>query len=364
MAWPTSNFPTSLDTITDKADSTDDVVAADINGAYDCIEKLEAKVGINSSAVNTSLDYLLRNTSSANPGHKHTLANSATDVTATAAELNVLDGIPAGLTVTEIGYVDGVTSNIQTQLDKMKYISLSGYKNLVIKTVADHASVDIDADYVLMMDTSGNLKMAAAVNLTVDLDVSAAINGRDAGSVAANQGWFLYVISDGTTTAGLASASATAPTMPGAYIYKALVGWCTTDETTTPFNVEEFMQIDDVYSWTTKQKVVDNGGGTTTTAINLAAGGALSYAVVPSSITKGIFGKAKNNTNNLEWFSDSLTFSNSISIDNYETEVSFLFNGGDHHQFSIMALRESQTFYHQVSGNTVDIWISGFTLKR
>jgi hypothetical protein len=38
-----------------------------------------------------------------------------TDVTATAAEINVLDGITA--TVTELNYTDGVTSAIQTQLD-------------------------------------------------------------------------------------------------------------------------------------------------------------------------------------------------------------------------------------------------------
>lgn len=38
-----------------------------------------------------------------------------TDVTATAAEVNVLDGITA--TTTELNYVDGVTSAIQTQLD-------------------------------------------------------------------------------------------------------------------------------------------------------------------------------------------------------------------------------------------------------
>jgi hypothetical protein len=40
---------------------------------------------------------------------------SITDLTASAAELNVLDGITA--TVTELNYVDGVSSNIQTQLD-------------------------------------------------------------------------------------------------------------------------------------------------------------------------------------------------------------------------------------------------------
>lgn len=49
--------------------------------------------------------------------HTHLLATGATDVTATAAELNVLDGINATLTFTELNYVDGVTSSIQTQLD-------------------------------------------------------------------------------------------------------------------------------------------------------------------------------------------------------------------------------------------------------
>ena len=44
-----------------------------------------------------------------------TLNIGGTDVTATAAELNILDG--ATLTVTELNYVDGVTSAIQTQLD-------------------------------------------------------------------------------------------------------------------------------------------------------------------------------------------------------------------------------------------------------
>jgi len=36
-------------------------------------------------------------------------------VTSTTAELNILDGVTA--TATELNYVDGVTSNIQTQLD-------------------------------------------------------------------------------------------------------------------------------------------------------------------------------------------------------------------------------------------------------
>ena len=42
--------------------------------------------------------------------------NVMATVTASATEINVLDGIPAGLTSTELGYSDGVTSAIQTQL--------------------------------------------------------------------------------------------------------------------------------------------------------------------------------------------------------------------------------------------------------
>jgi len=44
-----------------------------------------------------------------------TLNLGGVDVTSTAAELNLLDGVTA--TTAEINYLDGVTSNIQTQLD-------------------------------------------------------------------------------------------------------------------------------------------------------------------------------------------------------------------------------------------------------
>jgi len=53
--------------------------------------------------------------------HTHLLAAGATDVTATAAELNILDG--ATLSVTELNYVDGVTSAIQTQINAKPTIS-------------------------------------------------------------------------------------------------------------------------------------------------------------------------------------------------------------------------------------------------
>lgn len=48
-------------------------------------------------------------------GHTHLLATGATDVTATASELNLLDG--ELITTTELNYLSGVTSAIQTQLN-------------------------------------------------------------------------------------------------------------------------------------------------------------------------------------------------------------------------------------------------------
>lgn len=69
------NYPVSTDTLTNptagqKLNNPDHATQhANIN---DIAEALEAKVGVDSSAVVTSLDYLVKNTSSSDPGHKHT----------------------------------------------------------------------------------------------------------------------------------------------------------------------------------------------------------------------------------------------------------------------------------------------------
>lgn len=48
---------------------------------------------------------------------KNTFPNVAGEVTASHTELSLLGGVPATLTTTEIGYLDGVTSALQAQLD-------------------------------------------------------------------------------------------------------------------------------------------------------------------------------------------------------------------------------------------------------
>ena len=105
------NFPTSIDSLTNPISSNtldNPSHAGQHSDANDAIEALETKVGVNSSAVSGSIDYKLTNTSSSNPGHKHTLANGATDVTASAAELNQLDDVSVGGTSSgDVVTIDG-----------------------------------------------------------------------------------------------------------------------------------------------------------------------------------------------------------------------------------------------------------------
>jgi len=93
-------------------------------------------------------------------GHTHTLVEGATDVTASAAELNKLDGVTAttaelnkisGLTATttELNYVGSVTSAIQAQLNtKLENITSETLTNLsdvaITGTPADNEVVAYD----------------------------------------------------------------------------------------------------------------------------------------------------------------------------------------------------------------------------
>lgn len=66
-----TNFPASLDSYATVVDNTDDVLAAHMNDKGDAIEALEAKVGVDSSAVSASHDYFLKHASGAYRTHIH-----------------------------------------------------------------------------------------------------------------------------------------------------------------------------------------------------------------------------------------------------------------------------------------------------
>ena len=90
--------------------------------------------------------------------------NVMATVTASATELNVLDGIPAGLTATELGYSDGVTSAIQTQMDtKTASTAVNNWtagQSGEITALTDGATITID------MADSNNFSVTLGGNRT------------------------------------------------------------------------------------------------------------------------------------------------------------------------------------------------------
>jgi hypothetical protein len=76
------------------------------------------------------------------------------DLTATAAELNVLDGITA--TTTELNHTDGVTSNIQTQLNSKEATITGGATTIT--------SSNLTASRALLSDGSGKVAVSAVTS--------------------------------------------------------------------------------------------------------------------------------------------------------------------------------------------------------
>ena len=88
-------------------------------------------------------------------------------VTSTAVEINVLDGIPAGLTATEIGYSDGVTSAIQTQ------INTKGVGDALLATAQNWTAGQRGEITALTSGTTVTIDMADSNNFSVTLDHNA-----------------------------------------------------------------------------------------------------------------------------------------------------------------------------------------------
>ena len=77
-----------------------------------------------------------------------TLQVSGTAITATPAELNVLDGITAS--TTELNFMDGVTSNVQTQLN-----NVSVYPQVITILTSGNYSIPSDAQAIMIRASGG-----------------------------------------------------------------------------------------------------------------------------------------------------------------------------------------------------------------
>ena len=142
---------------------------------------------------------------------------------------------------------------------------LGGAVGLTIQNNAatPDTKVDVAADQVVMLNTSGVSISALSVSVTINATVNGA-NGLDTGALATSTWYNIWLISNGTVTAALASLSATAPTMPSGYTYKVRMGAMKTDGSS------KFLRSVQLGSWV-QYKVVS---ATNTAAIPNIANGA------------------------------------------------------------------------------------------
>ena len=161
-------YPTTLDNFTDPSagDNLNSPSHAGLHTSTNtAIEAIQTKLGVDSSAVATSIDYLLTNTSSSNPGHKHTLANGATDVTATAAELNIMDGVTA--TTAELNKLDGVVGDVVGTTDSQTLSSKTLTSPVINTSMSGTAFLDEDS-----MTSNSATKVASQQSIKAYVDTA------------------------------------------------------------------------------------------------------------------------------------------------------------------------------------------------
>jgi hypothetical protein len=214
-------FPAAL---SNAVDGVTEVVAIHLNN-------LEAKVGIDNSAVPTSLDYLVKNLNSLNPGHKHSklwaadgspeavtvdaAGNVGIGTTGPGAKLEVND-IAAGATTALVAYKNSTTAN-STAL--ALYHNSAGNDRYLLRSQGDYDGSPIEA---LNVTAAGNVGIGTAGPLaalqvtgrtiigTSDLEPSAKLVvqggpiyiGNRLYAAASNAQDQVYARNPGTTTRG------------------------------------------------------------------------------------------------------------------------------------------------------------------
>jgi hypothetical protein len=115
-------------------------------------------------------------------------------------------------------------------VERVVGITMASVQGLVVTNDGSipNTKIDVTATQAILTDSSGFPVRATNVSVVINLSVNGA-NGLDAGSLASSTWYYVYLISNGTITAGLASTSATTPTLPAGYIYSMRVGAMLTD---------------------------------------------------------------------------------------------------------------------------------------
>jgi hypothetical protein len=117
------------------------------------------------------------------------------------------------------------------------------FANLVISTTGASAAVAITFDQIMLMNSTNVplLATSGSLSLTLASSGSATGNDLDIGTAAFSTWYYIFVISNGTTKAGLAS-TATTPTLPSGYNWYARVGAVRTQSATNKYPLHMIQQ--------------------------------------------------------------------------------------------------------------------------
>lgn len=131
-----------------------------------------------------------------------------------ATPVNPTDGVNKS-------YVDGLAAGIKFEPSAQKLL-------IVNNTGTPNTKLDVSVNSVQMVTAVNGQILRGSTSVTIDGTVNG-VNGLDTGSLIANTFYHIYLIDNGTTTAGLLSLSSTSPTLPGGYTYLMRMGATFTD---------------------------------------------------------------------------------------------------------------------------------------
>ncbi|MDG9784626.1 hypothetical protein [Metapseudomonas otitidis] len=154
-------------------------------------------------------------------------------------------------------------------------------RNLTASAAGTNATVLVGADEIALESTANQYLTVRNVSLSINTAATGA-NGLDTGSLTGSTWYSLWIISNGSTTAGLISLSATSPTMPSGYTYRALVGYIRTDNTANKYPLA-FTQAG---QWVWPRVTA----GTNVASLPVIANGTAGNALTPSWVAIGLTG--------------------------------------------------------------------------
>jgi hypothetical protein len=166
---------------------------------------------------------------------------------------DVQENVMGVLTAASIAPIKGDYTQLATAIMSIIAGATDGIagaaSNLRGSATGTTAPVLVTADSVCVKNATGQQRTLNAVSIAPSL-TTVGVNGLDTGTVGGTVStwYYVWVIWNGTTTAGLISLSSTAPTMPAGYTYKARVSEFRTDATANKYPLK-FLQAGKNFTW-------------------------------------------------------------------------------------------------------------------